>query len=119
MVHKCVRCGAVYDDDDKSIINGCKRCNSPFFLYIKDVKDAEEFERIRKGLEEKRVSLEDELRRKVEEFGVETIRMPKEGVFEINVGALMRKEPLILLAKGKTYFIYLPSVFEKFQKKVS
>ena len=117
MVHKCVRCGAVYDDNDKTIINGCKRCGSPFFLYIKDAKDAEEFERIKKELKKRRVSLEDELRRKTEEFGVETIKMPKEGVFEINIDALMKKEPLILLAKGKTYFVYLPSVFEKFERK--
>jgi predicted nucleic acid-binding Zn-ribbon protein len=116
MVNKCVRCGTVYDDLDDSIISGCPKCGSIFFLYIKTDKDATEFQRIEKELETKKTSLEKELERKTK-FEVETIRMPKEGIYEINVDALMKKEPLILLAKGRTYFVYLPSVFEKFQKK--
>lgn len=115
MVNKCVRCGAVYDDLDNSIINGCPKCGSVFFLYIKTDKDALEFQKIEKELKTKKTSLEKELEKA--KFEVETIRMPKEGVYEINVDALMKKEPLILLSRGTTYFVYLPSVFEKFQKK--
>jgi predicted nucleic acid-binding Zn-ribbon protein len=46
-------------------------------------------------------------------FGIETIRVPREGVYEINIDALMQKRPIIVLEKGRVYFIHLPSVFEK------
>ena len=115
MVHKCLKCGAVYNDDDESILNGCKKCGSIFFMYLKNAKDVKEYKRIKEKLERKEVDLEKEVT-KVQKFGVETIRIPKDGVYEINVDALMRKEPLIVLVKSGTYFVYLPSVFEKFKK---
>ena len=46
-------------------------------------------------------------------FGIETIRVPREGVYEINIEALLEKRPIIVLEKGKVYFIHLPSAFEK------
>jgi len=46
-------------------------------------------------------------------FGIETIKVPQEGVYEINIDALMQKRPIIVLEKEKVYFIHLPSVFEK------
>lgn len=47
-----------------------------------------------------------------EKFGIETVRIPKEGVYEINIEGLMKKRPLIILEQGKVYFIHLPSAFE-------
>jgi predicted nucleic acid-binding Zn-ribbon protein len=52
-----------------------------------------------------------------EKFGIETIRIMKEGVYEINIDALMKKRPLIILEKGKVYLIHLPSAFERFAKE--
>jgi len=46
-------------------------------------------------------------------FGIETIRVPREGVYEINLEGLLEKRPLIVLQKGKVYFVHLPSIFEK------
>jgi predicted nucleic acid-binding Zn-ribbon protein len=48
-----------------------------------------------------------------QKFGIETIRVPREGVYEINIDALLQKRPIIVLEKGRVYFIHLPSVFEK------
>lgn len=48
-----------------------------------------------------------------QKFGIETIRVPREGLYEINIEALMEKRPIIVLEKGKVYFIHLPSAFEK------
>lgn len=45
-------------------------------------------------------------------FGIETVRIPKEGVYEINIEGLMNKRPLIILEQGRVYFIHLPSAFE-------
>jgi len=132
-MHKCVRCGATYQDNDSTILRGCNGCGSIFFLYLKTPQDAVEVKEIEKELETKSTTLEKELIKKIEEkkeekrievpeerakkekkieFGIETVRMPKEGVYEINIDALLKKRPLIILEKGKVYFIHLPSVFE-------
>jgi len=55
-------------------------------------------------------------KRKRKKFGIETIRIPKEGVYEINIDALMKKKPLIILEKGNIYLIHLPSIFEKVEE---
>lgn len=131
MSHKCIRCGNLFEDNDASILRGCPNCGSIFFLYIKDQEDLKKVEEIEKELKEKDTTLEKEIEKKIEErkrevkkervkkkvrkikFGVETIRIPREGVYEINLDALMKSKPLIVLEKGKVYFVHLPSVFEE------
>jgi predicted nucleic acid-binding Zn-ribbon protein len=49
-------------------------------------------------------------------FGIETVRVPREGVYEINIDALMKKRPVIVLERGNVYFIHLPSAFEAKEK---
>jgi len=134
-MHKCVRCGTIYQDEDSSILRGCTSCGSIFFLYLKDQQDLAQVKEIEKELEARDTTLEKEIVKKIEEkkeeqrfvvekdkkkakkerkikFGIETVRIPREGVYEINLDALMQKKPLIILEKGKVYFIHLPSVFE-------
>lgn len=146
-MHRCVRCGADYQDNDSSILRGCIKCGSIFFLFIKKPQDVVEMKEIEKELEARDTTLEKELIKKIEEkkeekaeeiskekkvpeekevteekvekkeerkieFGIETIRIPKEGIYEIDLDALMKKRPLVILEKGKVYFIHLPSVFE-------
>ncbi|MEM5834360.1 MAG: Zn-ribbon containing protein [Candidatus Aenigmatarchaeota archaeon] len=132
-MHKCIRCGEIFQDNDESILRGCTHCGSIFFLYLKTLDESKQLEEIEKELEEKETTLEKEIEKKIEEikkgevkrkgrkkkFGVETIRIPKEGVYEINLDALMKKRPLIILEKGKVYFVHLPSVFEKELEKNS
>ena len=117
-----MRCGNVYDDNDNSVLKGCK-CGSVFFMYLKTAEDVKRMEEIQKELELKETSLEKELELKIKQkrlerrkFDVETIRTPKEGVYEIDLDALMKKRPLIIHEKGKAYFIHLPSVFERFKR---
>ncbi len=127
-MHKCVRCGEVFQDNDESILRGCTHCGSIFFLYLKTPEESQQLEEIKKELEEKKTTLEEEIEKKIKEikeerkvekkvkkpkFGIETVRIPKEGIYEINLDALMKKRPLIILEKGKVYFVHLPSVFEK------
>ncbi|MCS7106358.1 MAG: hypothetical protein NZ942_03515 [Candidatus Aenigmarchaeota archaeon] len=134
-MHKCIRCGEVFQDNDDSILRGCTHCGSIFFLYLKAPEDNKQLEEIEKELEKKETTLEKEIEKKIEEikkeevvqkkrvrrkeFGIETVRIPKEGVYEINIDALMKKRPLIILEKGKVYFVHLPSVFEREFKKKS
>ncbi|MEM5853921.1 MAG: Zn-ribbon containing protein [Candidatus Aenigmatarchaeota archaeon] len=120
-MHKCVRCGSVFSDEDPSILRGCAHCGSIFFLYLRNQQDEIQVKEIEEELASKQTTLEKEVERKIgeevkrvrkREFGIETVRMPKEGVYEINLDALMQKKPLIVLEKGKIYLIHLPSVFE-------
>jgi predicted nucleic acid-binding Zn-ribbon protein len=117
-----LRCGNVYKDNDNSVLKGCS-CGSVFFMFLKSDEDVKKMKEIQKELELKETTLEKELERKIQEkrrekrkFAVETIRTPKEGVYEIDLDALMKKRPLIILEKGKSYFIHLSSVFERFKR---
>jgi len=84
---------------------------------IQEEKQKVKEEKIKEVKAEKRIS---EMKPKVgrtTKFGIETIRVPKEGVYEINIEALMKKRPLIILEKEKIYLIHLPSLFEKVKGK--
>jgi predicted nucleic acid-binding Zn-ribbon protein len=141
-MHKCVRCGIIYQDNDSSVLTGCK-CGSTFFLYLKTKADAKQIESMEKELKTKHTSLEKELKKQIKKrktrrkkgrrklkverkpkrkikrskFGIETVKIPKEGIYEINIDALMKKRPLIILERSGIYFIYLPSLFEKLKKE--
>jgi len=117
MSHKCIRCGKLYEDNDSSLLNGCE-CGSVFFMYMKTPEVAKLMEEIELELQEKKTSLEKELKKGIKKkFQVETVRSPIEGVYEINIDALMKRRPLIILEKGKTYIIHLPSVFDRFSRE--
>jgi len=134
-----VRCGSIFEDNDATILRGCK-CGSIFFLFMRSEKDQDQVKEIEKELEKKETTLEKEIEKKIEEkkereeeelkigrpkkveveeikFGIETIRIPREGVYEINLDALMKKQPIIILERGKVYFIHLPSAFEKVKER--
>lgn len=119
-MHKCVRCGTVYEDGDSSILRGCK-CGSVFFMYFKSKRDLERMEAMDIKLREKKTTLEKELRKKIrlrkrKRFDIETVKEPIEGVYKINIEALMKEKPLIILERERAYFIHLPSVFEKIKR---
>jgi predicted nucleic acid-binding Zn-ribbon protein len=202
-MHKCVRCGASYEDSDANIIRGCQSCGSIFFLYTNGPSDANvrQLDAVKEELRSKDTTIENELakeidRRKSEDqmehseaeargatseeiaeklvewegestrldgvetigprssvkkvsdrlktkaggkprkpviskakekekviigdrkfaledlFGIETVRVKKAGVYEINIDALMKKRPVIVLEKGGIYIIHLPQAFE-------
>ncbi|MCS7135456.1 MAG: Zn-ribbon domain-containing protein, partial [Candidatus Aenigmarchaeota archaeon] len=103
MSHKCLRCGKIYEDNDPQIINGCS-CGSVFFFFIKDKLQTDRLEEIEKILKTQKTSLENELEKEFikvatgeNNFGIETIKNPLEGVYEINLDALMKREPLVIL----------------------
>ncbi len=123
MSHKCLRCNKIYEDNDPSVIKGCD-CGSIFFFYIRDKSEFDKFQEIQQNLENQKTSLEFELEKEFiksqndkNHFGVETIKNPIDGVYEINLDALMKKQPLVILKQGKTYLIHLPSAFEKVKER--
>lgn len=142
-MHKCVKCGKLFQDNDKEILRGCTSCGGIFFVYVKG-PSSETLESVKSELRKKETTLEKEIekhikkrkaakmdrkeptsgkktvvnvgnkRYAVEEMdGVETLRVEKEGVYEINIDALMKDSPIIIREKGDVYFIHLPDAFEK------
>lgn len=123
MPHKCLRCNKIYEDNDSSVIRGCE-CGSIFFFYIRDRNEVEKLQEIQQTLEAQKTNLEFELEKEFiksqndkNHFGVETIKNPIDGVYEINLDALMKKQPLVILKHGSTYIIHLPSVFDKVKER--
>lgn len=77
-------------------------------------------ERLKKGEEEIKeeefekeeiTKLEPKREEKKKEFGFETVKIEDAGVYEINIKALMRGRPMVVLSKGGSYVINLPSAF--------
>lgn len=46
-------------------------------------------------------------------FGVETVRMSKPGVYDINIEALLRGRPVVIFSNGRTYIIHLATAFKE------
>ena len=65
-MHKCVRCGNTYEDNDSSILRGCTRCSGIFFLYIKGEADARQLDAVQRELQERDTTLEKELVKQIE-----------------------------------------------------
>lgn len=200
-MHRCVRCGRTYEDNDAELIRGCRICGGIFFLYMKDSSDAgvRQLDAVKQELEAKNTTIENELAKEIEKrkaegmwyaaaeasgkageeaagragtagshvefetvvrtkpsamarrkrrprparkkaaktkparrvivrigtkrfalddiFGIETVRAPNEGVYEINIDALMKKRPVIVLERGGIYVIHLPEVFQSESSK--
>jgi len=125
-MHQCIKCKKKYTDEDAPLLEGCKECGSRLFLYIRGDESAdtaiiegyekeitekvEEIKRMEEASKEPETKTEEE---PPEKFGVETIKTIDKGQYEINLDALMKGRPIIVLSRGGSYIISLPSVFGK------
>ncbi len=137
MPHICMNCGKRYEDDSEELLKGCE-CGSTLFLFEKETEGVEEDEpKETKGKNSKETkkskkasnkkyrdslveeidsflkNLKDKFKKKSEiKFDLESIKVIKEGVYEINIGRLLEKMPLIIEIKEGSYNIHLPSAFK-------
>jgi len=51
-------------------------------------------------------------------FGVETVKMSKPGVYDINIEALLCGKPVVIFSNGRTYIIQLATAFKEVVKNV-
>ncbi len=114
-----MNCGRRYEDDSEELLKGCV-CGSTLFLYEKDPEDkknkkpakkkdalVEEIDNFLKNLKKK-------LKRKPEvRFDLESIKVVRDGIYEINIARLLEKLPLIIEIKDGSYNIHLPSAFKQ------
>ena len=140
-MHQCLNCKKYYEDDEVPIIEGCG-CGHRVFLFIKNPKDTELVEEVYEEIQEKIKEIETEeteaekeegqqdlvtppnkyttarkaVRTEREKFGIETIKVKDIGIYEINIDALMRGRPIVVLSKSGSYIISLPSAFGRKEK---
>ncbi len=120
MPHQCVHCGELYPAGSKELLEGCSKCKSKFFFYIKD----EQYEKLKNEL----IELPQEEKKKIEKdirdiagikddekpviLDLESVRAVGQGKFEIDIVNLFKKErPLIYKIEEGKYIIDLnPSI---------
>jgi len=119
MPHQCVKCGKIYEDASKELLNGCGNCTGKFFFYIKQDNLRSDF--VDKLSEQDIDKIEHDIRELIPEIksaqpivlDLETIRVVGPGKYEIDVGSLMRGKPVIIQVGEGKYFIDLPNAFKK------
>lgn len=125
MPHRCMNCGAEYEEGAEALIEGCEECGSTLFLYEKESEDAFDDEELE---EEKRSVMEEidkfirDVKSKVEpaddfQFDLQSITVQEDGVYEIDLRKLLDEIPLIVEIKDGSYRLHLASVFSRGRDK--
>jgi predicted nucleic acid-binding Zn-ribbon protein len=121
MPHQCVRCSRIISPGSKELLEGCAKCKSHFFFYIRDDQMKEVKEKIIKIPEEQKKQVERDIREMVgitdEQapviLDIESIRVTGEGKFELDIVKLFRKDqPLIYKLEEGKYIIDLASTLK-------
>ena len=121
-MHQCLKCKTMFANEDVPIIDGCS-CGSKLFLFVKHKGDVKLAEKYRPQLEAKIEEIDVQQKRErtkpaskssaeKPKFGVETIKVHDIGVYSIHLDALMKGAPIVVLAKGGSYIISFPTLFE-------
>ena len=132
MPHQCVKCGKIYPNASKELLEGCSSCNGHFFFFInqKHLDNAEKREEnIQLNLTEAdKVSIEKDVREimGIDEddetpvvLDLESIRVTGPGKFELDLSNLFsKKRPLIYKLDEGKYIIDIASSFRQELKEV-
>ncbi len=124
MPHQCVRCGTLYEDGAKEILQGCS-CGARLFFFISKnkLKRAEEIKKLskqeKKEIEKDVMSLIDVEKQKDKPIilDLESVNISKPGKYELDIVRLFKKEPLIFKLEEGKYVIDLPESFKKLKTK--
>lgn len=106
VLHKCVRCSTVYQNNAKELLAGCP-CGARVFVFLKEGKPAE--------VEEDYSWLEGELKFlskdkpvSVESDAAENLKILEKGAYELDVKSLMGGNPLVVKSEKGIYYIKVP-----------
>ncbi|HIK02289.1 TPA: hypothetical protein H1012_00390 [archaeon] len=128
-MHQCLKCKTMFANEEVPIIDGCS-CGSKLFLFVKHKGDMKLAEKYRPQLEAKIEEIDVQQKRErtkpaskssaeKPKFGVETIKVHDIGVYSIHLDALMKGAPIVVLAKGGSYIISFPSLFEDHELEIT
>lgn len=122
MAHQCVHCGKMYPAGSKELLEGCSKCNSHFFFFIKDEQlakimenpveiPAEDLKQVEKDIREMAGIIEEDIPVILD---IESVRVTGAGKFEIDlVHVFDKKRPLIYKVEEGKYIIDLASTLRQ------
>lgn len=130
MPNKCTKCGKIHPDDAPYLLEeGCDKCGSRFFFYVREesLKQAEsdikklttrEIEEIEKDIRD----IVSEVEKPVEEeetviLDVEAIRVIKPGKYRIDVTNLFNQRPIVIRVGPGKYEIDLTTMMSHFRRR--
>jgi len=127
MPHKCTRCGRVYEDGDVQILKGCAFCGGKKFYYINKNIDTNSNEKIRDLISNIQLDNLDTLNKierinkknfknAVDDREIESIKVVDDGLYQLDLDILMRRDEIIIEEKDGSYALHVPSLF-KYKKK--
>ncbi len=120
MPHQCVRCGKLYTEASKEILEGCSDCKGRFFFFISD-KAFKKKQALPKLDKEDRKQIEEDVMEIVEEkldddkpiiLDIESIHILKPGKYELDLVDLFKGKPLVYKLEEGKYVIDIASTFE-------
>ncbi len=116
MPHRCVKCGAIYEDSSPTLLSGCA-CGSRFFFFFKKQESEEEIKNLSPAeVKEIEEDVKEILGPQMEDRPVildfESIRVKEPGKFEIDLVNMFKKEPLVYKIEEGKYIIDIASTFQ-------
>jgi predicted nucleic acid-binding Zn-ribbon protein len=91
-MHKCIKCGKVYKDNDEKILKeGCE-CGSKLFIYIPEKK-----EKKKKTTEIKEMEFV--------ELPLESVKVVEEGKFLLDIAKLFNEKVVVVKSKEGKYYL--------------
>lgn len=96
-VHRCIKCGAEFEEDSEELIlKGCPECGSKFFEFHQKGKVKEI--------------------REIKGDSVETIMIKENGIYEVNLSSLMKDDSIIVSDEEGKYVIDINFLLKKQMK---
>ena len=121
MPHQCVHCSKIIEVGSKEILDGCSKCGSRFFFYIRDEVAQRMKEQAQVPLQEfssaQKEKVESDVREilKVEDedmpviLDIESVRVVSPGKYEIDLVSLLSRKPLVFKLEEGKYMIDVES----------
>lgn len=122
MPHQCVRCGTIYEDGAKAILNGCT-CGAKLFFFVKKQALKESKEAVESLSEKEKKQIEKDVFDMMDVkpegdlpviLDFESINIKKPGKFEVDLVSLFNKDkPLVYKLEEGKYTIDLAESFKR------
>lgn len=128
MPNKCTVCGKVHPDDAKYLLEGCDKCGSKFFFYVRQEslgKAEEDMSKLsRKDLKEIEEDIRDIIPKESDKgetviLDIEAINVIRPGKYEIDVTNLFAQKPLVIKVGSGKYEIDLSTLISKWREKLA
>jgi uncharacterized protein len=121
MPHQCVHCSKIIEIGSKEILDGCSKCGSRFFFYIRDEVAQRMKEQAAVPLQEfstaQKEKVESDVREilKVEDdeepviLDIESVRVIAPGKYELDLVSLLNRKPIVFKLEEGKYMIDVES----------